>query len=176
MSDLPITGEVSNSKLVAVFDDAVTARTAASAIQSGIPLEASQVQVVLPGEAELERKLEPENRGIWRTIGLAHLKLGVLGGVVGALAFALMYSLGIQFIVQSPWAASLIFMSYGTIAGLFLGGLVVLRPDHDRYIQAARDAASVGRASVIVHAFSRDQAATAGDLLRKRGGEVTSTF
>ena len=176
MSELPITGEVSNSKLVAVFDTAASAQAAASALHAGMSLQPSQVNVILPGEPKAGRKLEPESRGIWRTIVVAHYKLGVLGAIAGALVFAVMYWVGIRFIVQSPWAASLILICYGGVAGLFLGGLMVLRPDHDRYIQAARDAQDEDRAMVVIHAFSRDEAAAAGEILRAQGGEVTATL
>ena len=176
MSELPITGEVSNSKLVAVFDTAASAQAAATAIRADMPLQPSQVEVMVPGEPDAGRRLEPESRGIWRTIVVAHSKLGVLGAIAGALVFAAMYWMGIRFIVESPWAAGLILICYGAVAGLFLGGLMVLRPDHDRYIQAARDAQANDRAMVVIHAFSRAEAAAAGEILRKRGGEVTSTL
>jgi hypothetical protein len=57
-----------------------------------------------------------------------------------------------------------------------LGGLVSLRPDHDRYVQAARDAIASGRTTVVVHAFSVAQREQAAELLRAQGGEVTSTL
>jgi len=176
MSDLPITGEVSNSKLVAVFDTGTSAQAAANAVHAGMSLQHSQVQVLLPGEPDAGRKLEPENRGIWRTIVIAHIRFGIVGAVVGGLLFALLIWLGVAFIVQSPWAAGLVLVSFGTLAGLLVGGLVALRPDHDLYIQAARAALANNRAAVVIHAFSRDEAATAGEILRQQGGEVTSTF
>lgn len=176
MSELPITGEVSNSKLVAVFDTAASAQVAASALYAGMALQSSQVQIILPGEPQAARKLEPESRGIWRTIVVAHARLGLIGAISGALAFAALYWIGIQFITQNPWAASLILIGYGGVAGLFLGGLMVLRPDHDRYIQAARDAQKAGRAALVLHALSRNELAAADEILRKQGGEVTSTL
>ena len=54
--------------------------------------------------------------------------------------------------------------------------LVALRPDHDRYVEAARDAMDGGKTTVVVHAFSSEQANSAGEFLRAQGGEVTSTL
>ena len=73
-------------------------------------------------------------------------------------------------------AAALALLFFGAVAGLMLGGLVALRPDHDRYVEAARDAMESGNTTVVVHAFSGEQADQAADLLRAQGGEVTATL
>jgi hypothetical protein len=176
MSETALTGEVSNSKVAAVFDTAAAARSAAADVVQALGLEAAQVQVITPDEQNAEAKLEPESRGIWRTIGIAHVRLGIVGAVAGALAFAAMMWLGVLYIVQSPWAAGLVMIGFGTLAGLLVGGLVALRPDHDRYIQATRDAMAQRRTTVLVHAFSSEQKNAAADFMSARGGEVTRTL
>src|SRR5690606_19091158 len=101
---------------------------------------------------------------------------GVVGFFVALLVFAMVYALGVPFIVSSPVAACLVMLFFGTTGGLMLGGLVSLRPDHDRYVEAARDAVQQGNTTVVVHAFSSDQARAAAALLRAEGGDVTSTL
>ncbi len=176
MSDTPLTGEVSNSKLAAVFDTAVAARAAAGAVAQALGLQSAQVQVITPDESRADARLEPESHGIWRTIVVAHLRLGIAGAVVGALAFALLAWRGVPYIVQSPWAAGLVMTAFGALAGLLLGGLVALRPDHDRYIHATHEAMSERRTTVLVHAFSIEQKNAAAEFLSARGGEVTRTL
>lgn len=90
--------------------------------------------------------------------------------------FALLYTLDIAFVVQSAVAAVLVLLGFGAVAGLFLGGFVSLRPDHDHYIEATRDAMASGRTTVVVHAFSAAQREQAADFLRAQGGDVTSTL
>ena len=172
----PITGELSNSKIAAVFPHEGAARAAAQSVAAALSLGPAQVQVVTPGEPHPGRKLEPETRGIWRTIVVAHVRLGIAGAVVGLLAFAALYASDIPFIVQSPVAAALVLLFFGSVAGLMLGGLVSLRPDHDRYVEATRDAMAAGDTTVVVHAFSAEQRDRAADLLRAQGGDVTSTL
>ena len=176
MSDLSVTGEVSNHKVAAAFPDANTARQAAAAVASSLSLGASQVQLIFPGEPHPGRKLEPESRGIWHTIVVAHVKLGIAGVIAGVVAFVVMYGMGLPFIVNSPLAALLVLVFFGGVAGLMLGGFVSLRPDHDRYVEATRDAMDEGMTTVVVHAFSVEQRAQAAEFLRGRGGEVTSTL
>jgi glyoxylase-like metal-dependent hydrolase (beta-lactamase superfamily II) len=79
MSDLPLTGEVSNSKLAAVFDTEAAARAAAAAVIAQTELQPAQVKVVTPDEPHPGIKLEPEGGGILRTIVVAHVWLGVAG-------------------------------------------------------------------------------------------------
>lgn len=172
----PIIGELSNSKVAAVFAQPGAARDAAQGVAAALSLEAAQVQLITPAEPHPGRKLEPESAGIWRTIVIAHVKFGIVGAVAGVLLFGALHAAGLPFIVNSPVAAALVLLFFGTVAGLMLGGLVSLRPDHDRYVEATRDAMAAGNTTVVVHAFSAEQAGQAADFLRARGGEVTSTL
>ena len=172
----PITAELSNSKVAAVFATESAAREAAQAVSAQLSLGAAQVQVIMPSEPHPGRKLEPESRGIWRTIVVAHIRLGIAGAVLGVLVFAALYALGLHPVVSSPLAAGLVLLFFGTVGGLMMGGLVSLRPDHDRYVEATRDAMDSGMTTVVVHAFSAEQRAQAAELLRARGGDVTSTL
>ena len=173
---LPITGEVSNHKVAASFPSPVSAQQAAAGVASTLSLGAAQVQLVRPGDPHPGRKLEPESAGIWRTIVVAHVRLGIVGAVVGALAFWVMYEMGVRFIVNSAVAALLVLVFFGLVAGLMLGGLVSLRPDHDRMVEATREAMEEGQTTVVVHAFSAEQRAQAAEFLRASGGDVTSTL
>src|SRR5690606_28002523 len=123
VSDNPLSGEVSNSKLAAVFDSDAAARQAAEAVLAAAGLQAAQVKVVTPGEPDANIRLEPEGQGIWRTIVVAHVKLGILGAVLGAVAFAIMMGAGLPFVTRSPLAAGLVTISFGAVAGLLFGGL-----------------------------------------------------
>jgi hypothetical protein len=171
-----VTGEVSNSKVAAVFAQEFSARQAASGVADALSLVPSQVQVITPVEPHPGHKLEPESSGIWRTIVVAHVRLGIAGAVVGLLVFAALYASGLAFIVNSPVAAALAMLFFGAVGGLFLGGLVSLRPDHDRYVEATRDAMASGRTTVVVHAHSMEQREQAAEFLRAQGGDVTSTL
>ncbi|MBD7986829.1 riboflavin biosynthesis protein RibA [Luteimonas sp. Sa2BVA3] len=176
MSDNPLTGEVSNSKLAAVFDSSADARAAAAALLSEAGLQPQQVKVVGPDEPDANIKLEPEGRGIWRTIVVAHVKLGIVGAILGAIAFGIMMWAGLPFVTRSPVAAAAATIAFATVGGLLLGGLVSIRPDHDRYVQATHDAMEARRTTVVVHALSKDEQQRASELLAARGAEVTATL
>lgn len=176
MSDHPVTGEVSNSKLAAVFTSRDAARDAAAAMIAELDVQPAQVKMVTPESADVDIKLEPEGGGIWRTIVIAHVRLGIAGAVLGLVLFGILMWAGVPFVVQSPWAAGLAALGFGTTAGLLVGGLVSLRPDHDRYIQATRDAMDEGGTTIVVHALSAEQQTRAAEFLSRRGAEVTQTL
>lgn len=176
MSDLPVTGEVSNSKLAAVFDREFAARAAIDALVSDAGLQQAQIKLVKPSEPHPGIKLQPEGQGIWRTIVIAHLRFGIAGLVVGALVWALLMGLEVTLIVSSAVVSGVAFVFMGGIAGLMLGGLVALRPDQDRYMQATQDAIAEHRYTVVVHALSGDEADRAAKVLAGLDAEVTRTL
>lgn len=176
MSDIPVTGEVSNSKVAAVFQTRAAARAAAAAIVAELGLQPAQVKVITPDTEDVDIKLEPEGGGIWRTIVLAHLRLGIAGAILGLVVFGVLMWMAVPFVVSSPRAAGLAAIAFGGVAGLLLGGLVSLRPDHDRYIHATRDAMDEGLTTVVVHALSTDERSRAAEFLSRRGAEVTQTL
>ena len=120
MTTTPITDEYSNHKLAAVFHSAQGAQDAARSLVSKLGLGESQVQLVAPGEPVPGRKLEPESRGILRTIVVSHVRLAVVGAIAGLLVFAVLYALGVPFIVQSPIASALVLLAFSTFGGMML--------------------------------------------------------
>ena len=171
-----LTGEVSNSKAAALFGTVQAAEATARRVRAELQLSHSQVQVLRPGEPRPGRKLEPESHGIFRTLIVAHVRLGIVGLIGGGLLFALMYWLGVPWVVNSPVAALSVFAAFGAVAGLLLGGLVTLRPDHDRYLLAVQEALKSGKSAVVVHAFSQEQRQEAEKVLKAESGETVSTL
>jgi len=176
MSNNPVTDEVSNSKVAAVFASRASARSAVDEMIAELSLQPAQVKLIAPDTADVDIKLQPEGGGIWRTIVVAHMKLGIAGAVLGIVAFAVMFAMDVRFVVSSPFAAGLSALAFGAVGGLLLGGLVSLRPDQDAYISATRDAISEGRTTVVVHALSAEQRTLAARFLSAQGGEVTQSL
>jgi len=175
-SESPLSAERSGSKVAAIFADPASAHAAAGRLREALALGEAQVQVIAPGDPRPGHKLEPESRGIFRTMLRAHLRLGLLGAVAGALVFAVMWARGVPFIVNSAVIAAAVLVGFGAVGGLFLGGLFTLRPDHDPYITKVYAALDEGRSAVVVHSFSREQNAKAHEFLQQTSDEVVSTL
>jgi len=93
------TEEVSNSKVAAICPSVAVARLQANRVREALHLSERQVQVLVPGETQPGRKLEPESHGIYRTMLWSHARLGVFGALAGLLAYAV---LRMQAVPQ-PW-------------------------------------------------------------------------
>lgn len=171
-----LTGEHSDSKVASVFDSHQRAQDVARMARQQLGLQPSQVQVVSPQDANPGRKVEPESRGIFRTGLVAHLKLGLAGLAVGALAFALLYLLGVPAITRSPWMAGWSITGLGGFLGLMAGGLVMLRPDHTPMLAKVGSALEEGRHAVVVHAFDSGERDRAHAFLAGQGGETVRTL
>lgn len=171
----PISGEWSTRKVAAVFPFEAAARDAAQGVAATLSLGAAQVQVVTPGRSSPGRTRAPASRRVWPALGVAQVWLGIGGAVVGLLASGMLYASDIPFIADAPVTAALVLLLFGAMAGLMLGGLVSLRPDRDRDVEATCHAIDTGETTVVVHAFSAEQADRAAALLRAQGGDVTST-
>ncbi len=170
------TEEVSNSKVAAIYPSNATARQQAERVKAALGLSDRQVQVLTPGDRRVGRKLEPETHGIFRTMIWAHAKLGAIGLVVGVVLYFVLRAADVAFVTQSPLLSLLMLVVYGGVAGLMLGGLVTLRPDHDPYVMKVMSALKEGDSAVIVHALSAEQKRSAQEFLEARAADTTSTL
>jgi hypothetical protein len=160
------TEEVSNSKVAAICPSVAVARLQAARVREAMGLPASQVQVLTPGDTKPGRMLEPESHGIYRT----------MGALAGILAYAVLRMQAVPMITQSPWLSLAALVFFGGIAGLMVGGLVTLRPDHDPYVMKVLGALREGDSAVVVHALSAEQKREAERILAQAGNETTSTL
>jgi len=171
-----LTGERSDSKVAAVFDSEGRAHEVARQAREALGLQESQVQVVTPQDSHPGRKMEPEGKGIFRTGIIAHLKLGLAGLALGALAFALLYAAGVPAIVNSPWMAGWSITGLGGFLGLIAGGFVTLRPDHTPLLATVGTALEEGRCAVVVHPFTDEERDRAQAFLEAQGVETRRTL
>ncbi|MEX2476710.1 hypothetical protein [Marinobacter sp.] len=171
-----VTGESADHKVAAVFSSETEAHSAAEALAGVAGLEAAQIKCLAPGDAHLERQIEPEAGGIWRTLVRSHVGIGVLGAIAGAFLFFALFTSGIEFIRQSAVMAAIVLTVIGGAIGLMLGGLVTIRPDHARYVQAAQSALKKGQHVVTVHAHSGDQLKAAIAELERHHARIVRTL
>jgi hypothetical protein len=169
-------GEKYLTKVAAVFDDGEQARAAAERVGREAGIASDQIRVLRPDDPAMSRKLEPETRGIARTLARSHITLGIAGLLIGLVAAFVLVALDITLFAGSPLYTVLVFGFFGAIAGLLLGGLVSMRPDHDRLIAWVRASAREGQWFVVVHVRDHGQEGRVKDALKALSGKVVTTF
>lgn len=168
MKDLNLIGERSSTLVAGCFGSAVHADTLADEMRRDPRLKGS-VTIVFPGDKHVERKLEPENNGIWNTLVRSHLILGALG--VGTGLLLAIWVMVLWPAAQSSPGFTLFFLgSMGLFLGLMAGGVVTLRPDHGWVNDRVRIWLAQGRVAVIAHPIDEDAARRAFSVLSAAGG------
>lgn len=176
MHAMRLFGERSITLVAGVFDDSKSAGRAARAVSYALPDPCNDVDIVRPGDPSLAHKLEPDTRGIWRTLVRAHYKLGLVGLVLGATLGGALLAMGWPGAVSSPGLTLIFASTFGMFGGLMLAGLVTLRPDHGQVISKVRDALTTGQWSVVAHPIDRSAADLAGETLKRAGGDVVRSL
>ena len=148
MHVLSVFGERSLTVVAAAFDDKRQAESAADNLRRQID-RIGTVAVVSPNDTEVARKMEPEQRGIWRTLVRSHLILGVGGILVGLIAAMALVLAPWPAAAASPGLTALFGGTLGGFLGMMAGGLVTLRPDHGAVIRSLREKLKIGQWGVV---------------------------
>lgn len=181
--DLPhmMFGEKSITKVAGLFVQRVHAEVAAAHLAGVSGLEPGQVRLLGPQDAKAAhrnlfgRKLEPEQRGMFKTMLRAHFVTALIGIVVGVVLFFLL-SRNVAMVAQSPVLAFIAIVWVCFLAALIVGGLITLRPDHVALISAVRRALRHNRWAVVVHPINPEQIEAAKTALQGAGAEVLSSL
>jgi hypothetical protein len=169
-------GERSLTTVAALFGQAQDARDAAEHVVRDARLSTEQVKVLGPGDPVMEKKLEPEEPGIVRTVIKAHIALGIVGLILGLLIAWLLIVAEVGFAVSSPYYVYVVLGVFGLLGGLMSGGLVSIRPDRTILDVKVEEAVHEGQWAVVVHPTDRGQEERALDVLEHSGGDVVQTL
>lgn len=167
-----ISGENYSHKVTAEFDNKIDADNAVKKLidQAGLP--ESQITVVQPHDPNMALKIEPEVKGIGRSLARAHVTLGLGGLVVGLVLAAILVAVGPEATQSSPGMTYIALGFLLGMLGLLLGGAVSLRPDHDPMVEHTRAATDAGQWTVVAHCTSSEQQ----DLVKNTIGYSTQTL
>jgi hypothetical protein len=159
-------GEHSLTLVAGVFEDPASAEQVANELRHDPGLHTT---VIHPGDDLAARKLEPEQRGIWRTLLRSHALFMPAGAVAGALVALALTAAGWPAVLDSPFFAMLFLGMMGAFFGGMVAGLLTLRPDHGVVIRQVRAALARGGHAVVVHPLNEMRARTAMAALQRAG-------
>ena len=175
-------GEKSLTKVAGLFPDKGEADAAAARVLKAPGMVAGQVRVLGPQDAKMSRRevfgrsLEPEQRGIFKTLFITHGITGLGGAIAGLLLFTWLYRSGQPMVASSPMLAFIAIIGFSITFGLLLGGLIAIRPDHVWLITAVRSALKRNQWAVVVHPLDGGQTSAAKDILIESGAKILRTL
>lgn len=168
--------EKHHHKIAAVFEDRSKAKQAEQTLVDYGHFDEKDVQLVEPGDDQIEEKLEPETDAIGTTLFTSHFVFGSLGLVSGLVLAFVISQIGPAFAQSSPFLLHLALGMIGLFFGLFVAGAITLRPDHDPLINDTLEASRQSQWAVIVQARDRGDQQRARQLLMPAAISVTDTF
>ncbi|MFL1406026.1 hypothetical protein ACJO2E_11855 [Marinobacter sp. M1N3S26] len=171
-----VSGETLDHKLAARCGTATEAEKIADDLCTATSLSRGQVRIIHPGDDHKGSKLEPEDQGIMHTAIRSHIWLGLAGVAGGLLLFSVLAAAGLPFVAQNLIWAGALFAVFGGVAGLLLGGVYTLRPDHTVYVSRSASALDKGHYMVTIHARDRDQVGEAQRYLKARHIHTVRSF
>lgn len=173
-------GESSVTKVAGLFRSQDDARRAAESMTQRGAFRDVQVALLGPIDARrsdrFSRTLQPEVVGIGVTLVRAHVLLALVGGALALVFYSVLLAIDSPLVLGSPGITLLVMLMMGMSFGLLAGGLVSLRPDHNRVAFAVDRALQRGGWAVVAHPVDRRQVELATMRLARGSYKVVRTL
>lgn len=158
-------GEDFPHKVSAEYDTQQAAERAVQLLVDNAGLPRHQIRIVNPCDPDMARKIQPEVKGIARTLAKSHIVLGIGGLVFGLVLAAILAAIGPEMTRASPMMTFIASGFLFTFLGLILAGAISLRPDQDPLMEKTRTATETGQWTVIAHCTDLEQQTRVKDTI-----------
>ena len=169
---------ISSDKLqvAAIFDTTDDARNALKLVELKTNVAAHQSELIEPSDPQLSAKLEQKSSAIANTLWTSHLVLSALGFVIGMIAAFLLTQYGPALTQQNPLFTYIALISPGTFIGMFIAGLIGLRPDRNEIVRDVSEATRNGKSALIINLRKSQSAKTISGLLKQQSHNVVQSI
>lgn len=169
---------VSNGELqvAAVFPSKRKVQEVLEIVQEETSVEASQIEIIEAGDPNMSEKLERNSAYIGKSMWSSHLLLGSVGLVVGLVTAFLLTLFGPALTQQNPLFTYIALISPGIFIGLFIAGLIGLRPDRNQVIQTVRHAVRFGKVALVINLEKSQSSSKVSQLLRQHTDNVVESI
>jgi hypothetical protein len=144
------TWAAADDRIAAVYKSREEATTARKTLLKELKISDTAVSLIAPDNHEPGRKLEGNSKGIGKNMLWLHLVYGAAGLVVGLILGWLLVNYGPGFTRLNPMFTYIAMLSPGLFIGLFLSGLMSLKPQHDAVNQGTVSAGNAGDWTLLV--------------------------
>ncbi|MFS1702976.1 hypothetical protein [Alteromonas sp. AMM-1] len=145
-----VTGQ-SHAQLASIFSEYNSARSAIGDVIQKTDLTAQQITVVTPHDGQFNRLLESESKALGKMMLYSRLILGGAGLLIGVAIAYMLVAFGPHFAQAHSLGISIAAISPCVFIGLFVAGLLRLRPDETEIIDVVREAIRNKQCAVIIN-------------------------
>ena len=136
------TWSAGDSRIAAIYRNQDKATKARESVRSKLKLSSSSVKILEPSKESESRKLESSSKAIGKNMFWLHFIYGGAGLAIGLMLGWVLVNYGPEFAQLNPTFTYIAMLSPGLFIGLFLSGLMSLKPHHDSVNQSAIAAAN----------------------------------
>lgn len=163
-------------QVAAVFDTKTNAQNAIDAVSEQTNIALSQVELVESGDPKLSEKLEKNTETIGNNLWTSHLVLGSVGLIIGLICAFLLTQYGPALTQQNPMFTYIALISPGIFIGLFIAGLLGLRPDRNQIVQTVRHAIRNKQVALIISLKQSQSVKELEAVLRPHANDVVAAI
>ncbi|MFZ8199988.1 hypothetical protein [Alteromonas portus] len=164
-----------NIQVAAVFSSRQKVQEVLNAVQDETSIEVSQVEIVEAGDPKMSEKLERNSAAIGKSMWSSHLLLGSVGLFAGLVVAFFLTQFGPALTQQNPLFTYIALISPGLFIGLFIAGLIGLRPDRNEVIQTVRHAVRYGKVALIINLKKSQSSSEVSQLLKQHTDKVVES-
>ena len=163
-------------QVAAIFEDKHEAQTTAEQLTANKGISPQQVTLIDGQDEKLSQKLEGSSEKIGKHMWNSHLVLGGIGLLVGLLFAFILVELGPALTQQNPLFTYIALISPGIFTGLFIAGLLGLRPDRSQIIQTVRHAVRRKKVALVINLEKSQSVSDVSQFLNNRSNTVVEAI
>ncbi len=163
-------------QVAAIFSSNKKAQEVIQIVTDNTNIEGSQIEVIEASDPNMSKKLERNSESIGKSMWTSHLLLGSVGLAVGLITAFLLTQFGPALTKQNPLFTYIALISPGLFIGLFVAGLIGLRPDRNEVVQTVRHAVRYGKVALIINLKESQSAANLSQLLNQHSDKVVESI
>ncbi|GFD68514.1 hypothetical protein [Alteromonas sp. KUL106] len=163
-------------QVAAIFSSNQKVQEVIQIVTDNTNIEGSQIEVIEASDPDMSKKLERNSESIGKSMWTSHLLLGSVGLAVGLLTAFLLTQFGPALTKQNPLFTYIALISPGLFIGLFVAGLIGLRPDRNEVVQTVRHAVRYGKVALIINLKESQSAANLSQLLNQHSDKVVESI
>lgn len=164
------------TQIAAVFASETEARQAADAVTQGSDVKSAQITLVNPMDNQFNQKLEGASAPIGRSMWHSHLVLGAVGLLIGLVIAYLLVQWGPALTQSNPMFTYIALISPGLFIGLFVAGLIGLRPDRTRIVDAVKQAVRNNHYAIVINLRKNQSASKVNEILSRSSDTVVEAI
>lgn len=163
-------------QVAAIFSSNKKVQEVIQIVTDNTNIEGSQIEVIEASDPNMSKKLERTSESIGKSMWTSHLLLGSVGLAVGLITAFLLTQFGPALTKQNPLFTYIALISPGLFIGLFVAGLIGLRPDRNEVVQTVRHAVRYGKVALIINLKESQSAAKLSQLLNQHSDKVVESI